>query len=63
MYNIIIINSSDLWVEYFDQLLGHVHQVHVVYLAQLLGVVLFVHFISNHDNVTDSPCEIDYNLA
>ena len=24
-------------------------KVHVVYLAQLLGVVLFIHFISNQD--------------
>ena len=36
-------------VEYFDQLLGAVRQVHVVYLAQLLGAVLFTHFLSYHD--------------
>ena len=36
--------------KYFDQLLGAACQVHVVYLAQLLGAVLFIHFISNHDN-------------
>ena len=33
-----------------DQLLSAGCQVHVVYLAQLLGAVLFIHFISNHDN-------------
>ena len=38
-------------VEYFDQLLSAACQVHVVYLAQLLGAVLFIHFISNHDIV------------
>ena len=37
-------------VEYFDQLLSAARQVHVVYLAQLLGAVLLIHFISNHDN-------------
>ena len=36
-------------VEYFDQLLSAARQVHVVYLAQLLGAVLLIHFISNHD--------------
>ena len=34
---------------YFDQLLGVARQVHVVYLAQFLGAVPFIHFISNHD--------------
>ena len=38
-----------LSVKYFDQLLGAARQVYVVYLAQLLGAVLFIHFISNHD--------------
>ena len=39
---------------YFDQLLGAARQVHVVYLAQLLGTVLFIHFISNHNIETRS---------
>ena len=38
-------------VEYFDQLLGAVRQVHVVHLAQLLGAVPLIHFISNHDRL------------
>ena len=32
-----------LLVEYSDQLLGAARQVHVVYLAHLLGAVLFIH--------------------
>ena len=52
MYNILYLILPTLSVEYFDQLLGAAHQVHVVYLAQLLGAVLFIHFISNHDNRT-----------
>ena len=35
-------------IKYFDQLLGAALQVHVVYLAQLLDAVLFIHLISNH---------------
>ena len=33
----------------FDQILSAARQVHVVYLAQVLGAVLFIHIISNHD--------------
>ena len=45
-----------LSVEYFDQLLSAARQVHVVYLAQLLGAVLLIHFISNHDSMRLQGC-------
>ena len=47
--NINLLILPTLSVEYFDQLLSAACQVHVVYLAQLLGAVLFIRFISNHD--------------
>ena len=56
MLNLIL---QTLLVEYFDQLLGAAHQVHVVFLAQLLGTVLFIHFISNHDRVPKSALRYD----
>ena len=34
---------------YSDQLLLAVRKVHVVYLAQFLGAVHYIHFIPNHD--------------
>ena len=47
--SIVLLILPTLSVEYFDQLLSAARQVHVVYLAQLLGAVLFINFISNHD--------------
>ena len=49
MYNILWLILLTLSVEYLDQLLGAARQVNVVYLAKLLGAVIFIHFISNHN--------------
>ena len=45
-------------VEYFGQLLSAARPVHFVYLAQLLGAVLFIHFISNHDKGRNGKSQI-----